>query len=418
VAGAHPLSQAERRRGFSALFTGVAVSTTGFLASNTVNGLVAEDLTGSTTWSGLPAAASVLGTAAGATMLAGLVRRSGPRTGLTLGYALAVAATGVAVWAIFARQFELFVATMFLFGVGYGANRLARYVAADLYPAGQRATMIGWIVWASTIGAVAGPALLAPSRTLAEGLSVNGLIGPYVACAMACALSALAMLSAPRRMDARLTKTTLAGAGRPPLGPLLRDPGVALALASMVSGQFVMVLLMTMTPLHIRHEGHDLGAIGLVISAHTLGMFALSPLTGRLGDRYGRVPLLVAGVVVLVVSCLVGVAAAAGSYSLTLVALFLLGVGWNLGFVGGSALLTDSVAQGNRVRVQGLGDALIWGGGAVASIGSGWMLEHAGFAALSAAGAVLSLTPIVPLWRLRGRAGAVHRVPEANPLAQ
>jgi hypothetical protein len=111
------------------------------------------------------------------------------------------------------------------------------------------------------------------------------------------------------------------------------------------------------------------------------------------------------------------VAAAAGR-TLTLVALFLLGVGWNLGFVGGSALLTDSVAQGNRVRVQGLGDALIWGGGAVASIGSGWMLEHAGFAALSAAGAVLSLAPVVPLWRLRGRAGAVHRVPEANPLAQ
>lgn len=400
----HALGPAERRRAFSALFTGVAVSTTGFLASNTVNGLIAEDLTGSTTWSGLPAAASVLGTAGGATLLAGLVRRTGPRAGLSLGYGLAVLATGVAVWAIFARQFALFVATMFLFGVGYGANRLARYVAADLYPAEQRATMIGWIVWASTIGAVAGPALLAPSRTLAEGLSVNGLIGPYVACAVACALSAAAMLSAPSRMDTRLTRATGAGAGsQPPLGPLLRDPGVTLALVSMVSGQFVMVLLMTMTPLHIRHEGHDLGAIGLVISAHTLGMFALSPVTGRLGDRYGRVPLLVAGVVVLVVSCLVGVAAAAGSYTLTLVALFLLGVGWNLGFVAGSALLTDSVAPADRVRVQGLGDGLIWGGGAVASIGSGWMLEHAGFAALSVAGAVLSLAPVVPLLRSRAR---------------
>jgi MFS family permease len=415
----HALAPAERRRAFSALFTGVAVSTTGFLASNTVNGLIAEDLTGSTTWSGLPAAASVLGTAAGATLLAGLVRRTGPRTGLSLGYALAVVATGIAVWAIFARQFALFVATMFLFGVGYGANRLARYVAADLYPAEQRATMIGWIVWASTIGAVAGPALLAPSRTLAEGLSVNGLIGPYVACAVACALSAVAMLSAPSQMDARLTKASRAGAGgQPPLVPLLRDPGVTLALVSMVSGQFVMVLLMTMTPLHIRHEGHDLGAIGLVISAHTLGMFALSPITGRLGDRYGRVPLLVAGVVVLVVSCLVGVAAAAGSYALTLVALFLLGVGWNLGFVGGSALLTDSVPHADRVRVQGLGDGLIWGGGAMASIGSGWMLEHAGFAALSVAGAVLSLAPVVPLWRLRAGAGDVARPPQANPLAQ
>jgi MFS family permease len=180
----HALGPAERRRAFSALFTGVAVSTTGFLASNTVNGLIAEDLTGSTTWSGLPAAASVLGTAAGATLLAGLVRRSGPRTGLTLGYALAVAATGVAVWAIFARQFELFVATMFLFGVGYGANRLARYVAADLYPAGQRATMIGWIVWASTIGAIAGPVSPAPSRTLAEACRSTAS-SAHTACAAA-----------------------------------------------------------------------------------------------------------------------------------------------------------------------------------------------------------------------------------------
>ncbi len=419
MSDAHPLSLAERRRAFSAIFTGVAVSTTGFLASNTVNGLIAEDLTGSTTWSGLPAAASVLGTAAGATALAAVVRRTGPRTGLTLGYAIAVAATLLAVWAIVARQFALFVATMFLFGGGYGANRLARYVAADLYPAGQRATMIGWIVWASTIGAVAGPALLAPSRALAEGVSITGLIGPYLVCALACALSAAAMLSAPRRMDARLAKASLAGAaGEPSLGHLLRERGVALALISMVSGQFVMVLLMTMTPLHIRHEGHDLGAIGLVISAHTLGMFALSPVTGRLGDRYGRVPLLVAGVAVLVVSCLLGVAAAAGSYPLTLLALCLLGIGWNLGFVGGSALLTDSIAPSDRVRVQGLGDALIWGGGAVASIGSGWMLEHAGFAALSVAGAVLSLAPLVPLWRHRHRAAALARAPEADPLAQ
>jgi len=416
---AQHLPPAERRRAFSALFTGVAVSTTGFLASNTVNGLIAEDLTGSTTWSGLPAAASVLGTAAGATLLAALVRRTGPRTGLALGYTVAVASTAVAVWAIFARQFPVFVATMFVFGGGYGANRLARYVAADLYPAGQRATMIGWIVWAATIGAVAGPALLAPSRTLAEGLSVNGLIGPYLVCALACVLSAGAMLSAPRRMDARLTKASLAGtAGQPSLGRLLRDPGVTLALISMVTGQFVMVLLMTMTPLHIRHEGHDLGAIGLVISAHTLGMFAFSPITGRLGDRYGRVPLLVSGVAVLLLSCLLGVAAAGGSYPLTLLALFLLGVGWNLGFVGGSALLTDSVSPVDRVRVQGLGDALIWGGGAVASIGSGWMLEHAGFAALSIAGAVLSLAPVLPLWRQRGRAGVFAPAPEAGPLAR
>jgi MFS family permease len=393
------LSSLQRRRAFGALFTGVAVSTTGFLASNTVNGLIAEDLTGTTTWSGLPAAASVLGTAAGATALAAVVRRSGPRTGLTIGYAVATVATLAASVAISSRGFVAFVVSMFVFGLGFGSNRLARYVAADLYPPEQRATMIGWIVWAATIGAVAGPALLAPSRDAADIVGINGLIGPYLVCAIACVLSTGAMLTAPRAMDAPPLRGRT-DARLVPLSTLLRDPGVTLALTSMVSGQFVMVLLMTMTPLHIRHEGHGLGAIGLVISAHTLGMYALSPLTGRMGDRVGRIPLLVAGVATLVLAGFVGMTAG-GSYPQLLASLLLLGIGWNLGFVGGSALLTDSVTPAERVRVQGLGDALVWGGGALASIGSGWMLEHSGFAMLSGLGSLLALAPVAALVRYR-----------------
>jgi len=397
---ASSLSATDRRRAFGAVFAGVAISTTGFLASNTVNGLVAEDLTGSASWSGLPAAATVLGTAAGAAALALVVRRWGPRAGLSLGYLLATAAISLATTAILLRSFPLFVGALFLFGVGFGSNRLARYVAADLYPADQRATMIGWIVWASTIGAVAGPALLAPSRALAELANLNGLVGPFLVCVVACLFAMVVMQTAPRSLNTHLPAPVRTGDG-PPLTALLRHPGVVLALTSMVSGQFVMVLLMTMTPLHIRHEGHGLGAIGLVISAHTLGMFAFSPITGWLADRWGRVPLLVAAVGVLVVACLLGVAAGGGSYALLLASLFLLGVGWNLGFVGGSALLTDSVVPSERTRVQGAGDALIWGGGAVASIGSGWMLDHAGFAMLSLAGALLSLAPVWSLLQMR-----------------
>jgi MFS family permease len=405
------LSLAHRHRAFGALFTGVAVSTTGFLASNTVNGLIAEDLTGATTWSGLPAAASVLGTAAGATALAALVRRVGPRTALSVGYAVATGATLIAAAAIAAGTFAVFAASMFVFGMGFGANRLARYVAADLYPVEARATMIGWIVWASTIGAVAGPALLAPSRDAAQRLGLSGLIGPYLVCAIACLLSTAAMLGAPGGMDTRLRSDARAGTPPAPLIALLRDRGVRLALASMVSGQFVMVLLMTMTPLHIRHEGHGLGAIGLVIAAHTLGMYALSPVTGRLGDRVGRLPLLAGGVSTLCLAGLLGTTAG-GSYPALLASLLLLGVGWNLGFVGGSALLTDSVPASERVRVQGFGDALVWGGGALASLGSGWLLEHAGFAVLSAMGAALALAPLPVL--LRYRADSSRRVAVAS----
>jgi MFS family permease len=397
-----PLSPVDRRRAFGAVFTGVALSTTGFLASNTVNGLVAEDLTGSAAWSGLPAAATVLGTAAGAAALALVIRRWGPRTGLTVGYLLATAAIGLATSAILIRSFGLFVSALFLFGAGFGSNRLARYVAADLYPPEQRATMIGWIVWASTVGAVAGPALLAPSQELAALAHLNGLVGPFLVCVVACVLAAAAMQLTPRSLDTHLPAAEHRTDG-PPLRELLSQPGVSLALCSMVSGQFVMVLLMTMTPVHIRHEGHGLGAIGLVISAHTLGMFAFSPITGWLADRFGRVRLLAAAVVVLVVACVIGMMASHGSYSLLVASLFLLGVGWNLGFVGGSALLTDSVAPAQRVRAQGAGDAVIWSGGALASLGSGWLLNHAGFFVLSLAGALLSLIPVWSLVRFRYR---------------
>lgn len=132
-------------------------------------------------------------------------------------------------------------------------------------------------------------------------------------------------------------------------------------------------------------------------------MFAFSPITGRLADRFGRVALLTAAVAVLVAAGVIGIAASRGSYPLLVTSLFLLGVGWNLGFVGGSALLTDSVAPADRVRVQGAGDALIWGGGALASIGSGWLLDHTGFAVLSAAGAMLSLAPVWLLYRFSAR---------------
>lgn len=389
----------DRPRAFGAIFASVAISTTGFLASNTVNGLVAEDLTGSTTWTGIPAAATVLGTALGATVLSAVVRRLGARNGLALGYFVAALAIGTAGASIMLGSFPGFVAGLFMFGVGFGANRLARYVVADLYDATQRATMIGWIVWASTIGAVLGPSLLAPSRSLAVSWQLHGLVGPFLVCATACLLSMVAMFSAPRSMGQSLGHTRTATTG-PPLRDLLGSPDVALALTSMISGQFVMVLLMTMTPLHLRHEGHALGAIGAVISGHTLGMFALSPITGRIGDRLGRRVLLWSGVLVLVLACVIG-AVADGAYWWLVLSLFLLGVGWNLGFVGGSALLTDATAPEDRVRVQGAGDTLIWTGGAMASLASGWLLSHMGYAALSAWGVGLSLLPLWPLWRTR-----------------
>lgn len=395
------------RSPFAALFVSSAVSTTGFLAANTANSLVAEDLAGGPAWSGLPAAALVAGTAVGASLLSSVVARVGARQGLALGYLLAALAVLAAFGAIVAGSLGAFVVTMGVFGVGFGANRLTRYVAADLVPPSSRAATIGWIVGASTVGAVVGPALVRPASQAAEAAGLPPLSGTHLLCALTMAASA-ATIWWSRGRDYQAQPDELPRPATDESGSWRRlfprgSPALA-ALSTMVASQFVMVLIMTVTPVHVRHGGHTLSAVGLVIAAHTFGMFALAPLTGRVADRVGGLAVVRVGVGLTAASALL---AAFGGERLpaTLAALFLLGAGWNCGFVAGSALLTDSLPPARRTRVQGHVDGLVWGGGAVASAVSGFLLAQWGFAALCFVGAALAALPATPgagLWRVRG----------------
>ncbi len=175
---------------------------------------------------------------------------------------------------------------------------------------------------------------------------------------------------------------------------MLRRPNVPVAIVALVTGQVVMVLIMTMTPLHMTEHGHTLGAVGLVISGHTFGMFGLSPLSGRLTDRVGSVPVILAGLAVIAASSVLAAAAPPDGGVLLFVALFLLGYGWNLGYVAGSALLTTGLSLGERTRLQGLTDALIWSSAAAASLGSGVIMAAAGFAILGLIGAAMIIVPV------------------------
>jgi MFS family permease len=161
-----------------------------------------------------------------------------------------------------------------------------------------------------------------------------------------------------------------------------------------VTGQVVMTLIMTMTPLHMTMHGHSLGAVGLVISGHTFGMFGLSPISGRLTDRFGSVAVILAGLATTAGSAVLAAIAPPEGGVILFVALFLLGYGWNLGFVAGSALLTHGLSLGERTRLQGLTDALIWSSAAAASLGSGLVVAAAGYATLGLLGAALVIVPI------------------------
>jgi MFS family permease len=390
-----------RRRALRALVAGVALGSTGHIAAITVAAIVADEIGGTSALSGAPGAAVVLGAALGASLLSGIMARRGRRPGLAAGYAVGVLGAIVAIIGIVDRALPLLMIGTFLVGFGNSSNQLSRYVAADMVPGARRASAIGTVVWASTVGAVLGPNLVGPSGVLAEWLGLPRLAGPYLVpiafVGLAAVISFVYLRPDPFELaDPGEPRTDDEG---PPtsstLRELVRRPTVAAALVALVAGQVVMVLIMTMTPVHMIAHGHHVETVGFVISGHTFGMFALAPLSGRLTDRFGSGRVIAAGLLLLAGSSLLAAAAPPDGGAVLFLALFLLGYGWNLGFVAGSSLLTHGVDIADRTRLQGMADSLIWSSAAVASLGSGIVLATASYAALGILGVALI---VVPLW--------------------
>lgn len=388
-----------RRRTIWSLVAGVALGSTGHIAAVTVATIAARQLAGTPAIAGLPGATVVLGAAVGAVILSRIMARTGRRrTGLATGYLTGVAGAFGATLAVVWGSFPLLLAATFLIGFGNSSNQLSRYAAADMYPGARRASAIGTVVWGATVGAVVGPNLVEPAGRIAETLGLPTLAGPYLVPVVFVGLAALLSLALLRPDPFELAdESARRTADMPDSGPLreiLGRPSVVAALVALVIGQFVMTLIMTMTPLHMDMNHHTLSDIGLVLSGHTFGMFALSPISGRLTDRFGSPAVIFGGSAVLITSGIMAAVAPPDGGAALFVALFLLGWGWNLGFVAGSALLTTSLSIVERTRIQGLADALIWGTAALASIGSGVILTVAGFTTLGLLGAALVLLPV------------------------
>lgn len=389
-----------RRRTLWSLVATVALGSTGHIAAVTVATLVAKDIAGTTAWSGAPGATVVLGAALGAVVLSWIMVRRGRRVGLALGYGIGVIGALVATASVVAGSLPLLLAGTVIIGFGNSSNQLSRYVAADLYPPDRRASAIGTVVWGSTVGAVIGPNLVAPASGVAIALGLPALAGAYlvpiVFVGIAAVVTAVALRPDPyaladvssRHDQGRDGMTTAAS-----LASVLRRPNVPVAIVALVTVQVVMVLVMTMTPLHMTENGHGLGAVGLVISAHTFGMFGLSPISGRLTDRVGSVPVILVGLAVSAGASILAALAPPDGGVLLFIALFLLGWGWNLGYVAGSALLTRDLGLAERTRLQGLTDALIWSSAAAAALGSGLVVAAASYATLGLLGGALVVVP-------------------------
>ncbi len=364
----------------AALCSGAALMNASMAVTSATGTLVAADRLGAG-WGGVPSTAGIVGTGAGALVLTRLARRLGRRAGFLLGYAAAAAGACLAAAAVAAGDVAGLCAGMLLLGLGNAAAQLSRYAAADLHPPGRRGFAIGLVVWSAAAGAVGGPLLLDPSGVLAGRAGLHPLTGPFLLAVLTCATAAAAVTGTPRGRTA--------APAAPPLRRLIRTPAARSALAVMATAQVVMVAVMTAAPVDMHMHGDGLDMVGMTLSAHTLGMFALSPVTGRLFDRFGARPVIVGGLATLAAST--GLAAVATGGLGRPVALFLLGYGWNLCFVGGSGRLARDLPEAERPHVEGAVDAAVWTLAAAASLLSTVVLSAGGYGVLAWTSCALAL---------------------------
>jgi len=368
----------------------------GLAAGVTVGALLAEDLLDSTRLSGLPAALLTLGSAGAALLVGALSERSGRRPGLAAGYgAGAVGGSGVVLAAVLESP-PLLMLSLLVYGAGTATNLQARYAGGDLADPARRGTALSTVLVATTLGAVAGPNLVGPVGRVAEQYGIPALAGPFALASVAYALAAVVLL-VWLRPDPLLTARALAlqdaldsPVTSAPL-PVTDTAALRLGALAMVVTQIVMVAVMTMTPVHMRDNGHGLGATGLVISLHIAAMFLPSPLTGRLADRVGSRPVIALGGVTLLAAGVVGATAPEDSVAVLALSLVLLGLGWNLGLLGGTTLLSGAVPLEGRARIQGRVDVAVALAGAAGGLSSGLVVASSSYATLSLAGGVLAL---------------------------
>jgi MFS family permease len=391
-------------RSLAVLAVGAATMQAAIGAASTASTLMFAGVFGDR-WGGVPPTAGVLGVAAGSIGLTWLMGRTGRRLGLVAAYAVAAVGAGVAVAGVLAEPL-LVVAGLCLLGVGNAGSQLARYAGAELYPASRKGFALGAVVWAGTVGAVGGPAMLAPTAAAADGAGLPPLTGAFLLALVAAAVAGLVTTG----VHGSVTPVRRGVQAKTPLR-LLATPTIRIALVSMVVSHVVMVALMVAAPLHMHHHGGGLGAVGTVISLHVLGMYALAPLTGYLTDRYGSRLVLVAGVATVGASTVVLVGAAHLSGPWFAVALFALGYGWNMSIVAGSALLVRDVPPTEQLRVQGGVEAWVWGAAAFATFTSTQLLALGGYQLLATV--CVTLVAVALLSILRARVAPDHAPDQA-----
>ncbi|MGB5945100.1 MFS transporter [Paenisporosarcina sp.] len=377
----------------------------GLAAGITVGALLAQDMLGTDSFAGVPVALFTLGSAGAALIIGRLSQRFGRRSGLATGFLTGgVGAIGVIIAALTNNIFLLF-ASFLIYGFGTATNLQARYAGTDLANAKQRGKAISIAMVSTTFGAFAGPNLVGVMGKFAVSVGVPALAGPFILAAVAYIIAGLVLLVL-LRPDPLAVANAIADSNSD--RNLFEENaktlesnkrGIILGATVMVITQIVMVAIMTMTPIHMRHHGHDLSDIGMVIGFHVAAMYLPSLVTGVLVDKFGRLVMTIAAGATLMAAGFVAAFAPGDSLIVLIVALVLLGLGWNFGLISGTALIVDSTQPSNRAKTQGKVDVLVALAGVSGGGLSGIVVAQTSYAILSLVGGFLSLLLIpVVIW--------------------
>jgi MFS family permease len=403
-----PVAHTEmQKRVVRVLITGQILGGIGMGATLSLGALLAAELSGSSAWSGMAATMSTLGAAIVAVPLARLAQARGRRVSLATGSLMAGAGAVLAITSVAVDAFALLLIALMLLGAGSATNLQARFAATDLAISRFRARDLSVVVWSTTIGAVLGPNLFGPGEALGEAIGLPPLTGAF-AFSLAATVSAAIVYALGLRPDPLLTalaaRSASASTRRASGGlAILRSNAAArYAVVVIALSHATMVALMSMAPVHLRDHGATLTVVGLTISLHVAGMYALSPVFGALSDRVGRLPVILGGQALLLIALTVA-SLSDGSQGTMTVSLIFLGLGWSASVVAGSALVSEAVEIEDRSSLQGFSDLAMNAAGAIGGALAGPILAMAGYPTLGLA--AMMLVAIVVVWslmRLRG----------------
>lgn len=404
-------------RGVPAFLAGAtALASIGLAAGGTAGALLATELAGTPSVAGLPVALHLGGSAVGALLVshqAGLGHRG---RGLALGLLLGAVGALTVVFAARQGSLPVMLVGSTLLGTANSSIFLVRYAAAQAVGEGSRGRAVGAVFLATAFGAVVSPLLLGPSGSVAGAMDLPALSGLYLVALVTFGSSALLLAagSTPRTpLLGRAARILTSGArhtrGAAGLLSALREPATMVALSALAGTNFVMVGIMTIAPVHLDQHGAGHGTVGLLVALHVVGMFAPAPLTGRVADRHGPVPVVLVGAVVSLTACVLGALSDGHATALTTTYLVLAGLGWNCGVVGASTLLTGAVPDGLRPHAEGIGEATMGTAAVVvaplvAALPGAW-----GYHLLALCAAALTALALVQLRRVAAR--VLHQTP-------